>query len=107
MIVPTVGRVVHYYPAEHEASGFRYEHAMTRYSDQPFVAHVVHVWSETCVNLVVYDHAGKSHIRTSVPINMPAGEGSRAEWMPYQMGQAAKTEAAEAKIAKGEARLGA
>lgn len=92
MIKPTVGRNVHYYPAAHDP--------MVRYSDQPCHANIAHVWSDTCVNLIVADHDGTPFSRTSVPINIDVPEGyARAEWMAYQQGQAAKTEATEAKLA--------
>lgn len=94
MIPPTIGRVVWYIPSEHDLDSIG---RMRRLGDQPFDAHVVHVWSETCVNLVVFDHEGTMFKRTSVPINIE-GASPRAEWMPYQQGQAAK-HAAEAKAA--------
>jgi hypothetical protein len=97
MIKPTVGRVVHFRLAPSASNG-----AMQIYDkDAPLCALVTYVWSDTCVNLIVFDHAGSGHPRTSVPINNTAGAGWWAEWMPYQIGQAAKTEALEAKIAQG------
>lgn len=85
MIKPTIGRVVWFHPADFEMSAIQVGHAMVRHSDQPFEAHVVHVWSDTCVNLVVFDHDGNAHKRSSVPINidnMGHPTGSYAEWMP-------------------------
>lgn len=95
MIKPTIGRVVWYFPSDYDLSGIQAGTVMQRHSDQPFDAHVVYVWSDTCVNLVVLDHDGNMFKRTSVPINVE-GISPRAEWMPYQQGQAAK-HAAEAK----------
>lgn len=100
MIKPTIGRVVWFHPAPCELSAMQVGHAMVRHTDQPFEAHVVHVWSDTCVNLVVFDHDGNMHKRTSVPINvenMGHPLGSYADWMPYQVGQAAKHSADDAK----------
>ena len=96
-LLPTVGRVVYFHPASHKLLGFQVEGAMIRRGDQPFDAHIVFVWSYTCVNLVVFDHNGNMHKRTSVPINQGNTGGSYAEWMPYQVGQAAKVEAGQLK----------
>lgn len=95
MIKPTTGRVVHYYVSSIEAAN-----GMEVYDIKvPLTALIAYVWSDTCVNLEVLDHAGKAWQRTSVPINISvAGATAWAEWMPFQMGQAAKTEAAEAKL---------
>jgi hypothetical protein len=96
MITPTVGRVVWFAPA-------RGDTAMTFGVDQPCAALVAYVWNDRMVNLAVFDHNGAFHARTSVPLLQdddakPEG-GYFATWMPYQKGQAAKTEAAEAKLA--------
>ena len=89
MIKPTVGRVVWFHP-----SGSEPVH-------QPNAAIVAHVWSDTCINLAVFDANGVASNQTSVFLYQ--GEGERpsslyAEWMPYQQGQAAKTEALEVKL---------
>lgn len=92
MIKPTVGRVVWYYPFPSDPGPSP--------GGQPLAAHVAHVWSETCVNLMVIDANGVSYNRTSVLL---VQDGSArpdvgfCEWMPYQKGQAAKHEALEAK----------
>lgn len=91
MIKPTVGRIVWFYPS----STLSYE--------QPFAAIITYVWSDVLVNLAVFHHNGDSAPRTSVVLEqeewpVPAGE-SFCTWMPYQKGQAAKTEALEAKLA--------
>lgn len=87
MIKPTVGRVVWYYPsADHKAA--------------PYAAIVAHVWSDTCVNLGIFDSNGipMSKPPTSVRLlqegeDKPAA-GDFCEWMPYQVGQAKRHEAA-------------
>ena len=89
MIKPTVGRVVWYHPAGSTAA------------EQPLAAIVARVWSDTCVNLAVFDSNGAASNQTSVFLFQ--GDGERpsscyAEWMPYQQGQAAKTEALEKKL---------
>ena len=85
MIKPTIGRVVWYYPPGGPVA-------------QPQAAIVVWVWSDTCVNLAVFDVNGVATNQTSVFLyqNEPNSErpsSSFCEWMPYQLGQAAKTEA--------------
>jgi hypothetical protein len=97
MIKPTVGRVVLYYPT--------LEERIARNGDQPLAAIICCVLSDTCVNLVVFDANGISHSRTSVILrqdDQPNG-GYCWEWMPYQKGQAAKTEELENELKdKGE-----
>lgn len=84
MITPTVGRIVWYHPKG------ELPHA------QPFAAIIAHVWSDTCVNLAIFDANGKpmSAPPTSVLLvqegqEVPSG-GHYCEWMPYQKQQAAK-----------------
>lgn len=87
MITPTVGRVVWYKDGR---------------PDGPCAAIVARVWSDRCVNLMVIDPSGNTFGATSVPlvqqedVNVPVG--AYCEWMPYQKGQAAKTEALEKKL---------
>lgn len=86
MIKPTIGRVVWFYPG-----GYPPE-------TQPFTALICHVHSDTMVNLAVFDENGIASNSTSRFLWNGEGDrptGDYAEWMPYQQGQAAKTEAAE------------
>lgn len=90
MIKPTIGRVVWYHPVQSDP-------------EIVFAAIVCHVWSDTCVNLHVMDSNGHCFAKTSVLLYQ--GEGQKpthefAEWMPYQQGQAAKTEQLEKQLAK-------
>ena len=90
MIKPTIGRVVWFHPAGSTPE------------EQPLVAIIAHVWSDTCINLAVFDTNGVASNQTSIFLFQ--GDGERpsslyAEWMPYQQGQAAKTEALEKKLA--------
>lgn len=94
MIEPTQGRVVWYRPAGEEPG-------MTIFAGgQPMAATVAFVWNPRLVNLVVTDHAGLQHARTSVRL-LQDGDVVQTnertertcEWMPYQKGQAARTEA--------------
>jgi hypothetical protein len=93
MIKPTVGRVVWFTPPNNSAeSGF------SGYGGQPMAATVAYVWNDRLVNLQVTDHAGVAHAKTSVPLiqdDEPKPDGYYCEWMPYQKGQAAKTEQLE------------
>lgn len=92
MIKPTIGRVVWYYPID-----AIYE---------PLAAIICHVWSNYCVNLAYFDENGVAANATSVPLHQD-GIGAKpqrffCEWMPYQLGQAAKTEEALAASESGE-----
>jgi len=101
MITPTVGRVVWYHPDQRDRLGIT--SLVINDASQPCAAHIAYVWSPRLVNLLVIDHDGNSHSRRSVVLN----QGDRfdidaspyCEWMPYQKGQAAKTEALEQKLA--------
>lgn len=102
-ILPSIGRKVWFYEALADAG------CLDQY--QPYDATIVYVHSPSIVNLRVTKHSGDTIIRTSVPLRNPAGAGvdlhgsgnPYCTWMPYQMGQAAKTEAAEAKLAEAPA----
>jgi hypothetical protein len=95
MIKPTVGRVVWY-----------------RYADnlQPNAAIVAFVHSDTLVNLAIFNEEGRMSEPGQTYITLYQGKGDRpsypyCEWMPYQQGQAAKTEALEKQLTeKGEPR---
>ncbi len=88
MIKPTIGRVVWYFPSDDDIKQGMVIHES---HSGPVDAHVVYVWSDTCVNLVVFDHQGNMFKRSSVAINVE-GASPHAEWMPYQVGQAKKEE---------------
>jgi hypothetical protein len=93
MIIPTVGRVLWYYPFPSDPG--------PNPKDQPLAAIVAHVWSSSCVNLMVIDANGATYNRTSVLL---VQEGASrpdlgfCEWMPYQKGQAAKNEVLETQL---------
>lgn len=103
MISPTVGRVVWYRPALSDP--------IVNHGSQPLAAIVAYVWSDSMVNLAVFDHNGQSHSRTSVRLlqegEAPPTPSAYCEWMPYQLGQAKRTEAAEAAAAFEKKAIGA
>lgn len=96
-IVPTIGRVVLYVPGpgDHTAVG-----------NQPHAATVAFVHNDNLVNLSIVDANGMQYARTEVPL---VNEGETSEtlhgfchWMPYQIGQAAKTEEIENQLKVGQ-----
>lgn len=91
VIKPSIGRVVWFYPGGKVAldSG-----------RQPCSAQVAFVHSDSMINVGYFDADGYAKNATSVRLvqagEAPPENGFFAMWMPYQQGQAAKTEAAEA-----------
>lgn len=98
VITPTPGRIVWYWPSTNDG--------LSALAGQPLAAIVAAVHDDRHVNLSVIDAHGNHHGRTNVFLSQPDQERptSRdygfAEWMPYQKGQAAKTEQAVA-VAEG------
>lgn len=99
IIKPTVGRVVWYRLRDKD------DIRMCRFNTQgesrpdPLTALIVGVETDRLVNLIVFDTSGQMFPRKSVPLVQDgepvAGCCAYCEWMPFQKGQAAKTEAAE------------
>jgi hypothetical protein len=93
MIKPTVGRVVWFYPVGRSNQ------------QQPQAALIAHIWSNTCVNLAIFDDNGVPYPNPPTSIllvqegNPVPGGGNYCCWMPYQTGQAAKTEALQKELA--------
>jgi hypothetical protein len=93
VIKPTNGRVVWYYP-----DGLKGLDA----GDQPRPATVAYVHSDNCINIGYLDVNGNPKNATSVRLlqdDEPAPAFPFAMWMPYQKGQAAKTEQLEKQVA--------
>lgn len=94
VIKPSVGRVVLFY-------------AMPGADVRP--ALVVHVWADVCINICTWDGNGTPvpNPPTSVRLVQPGetlpASGPYCTWMEYQISQAAKTEAAEKKLAAAKA----
>jgi len=95
MIGPTVGRIVWYWPSKGDHP---------EPSTGPLAAIVTHVYNSRRVNLRVFDSEGEAHALTDILLLQPEDdrpdESRWCEWMPYQKGQAAKTEALEADVAR-------
>lgn len=96
IIKPTVGRVVWYWPNEHDMRDMERCYGSEL---QPFDAHILYVWSDFLVNLIVFDHTGNAFRRTSVHLKQDSPDApilekgkSHCSWMPYQIGQAKKHE---------------
>lgn len=89
MIKPTVGRVVWFYKYI-PSQGYK----------GPLAGHVAFVHSDTMVNLMVIDENGHPRSETSVLLVQDGQppSGDYCTWMPYQKGQAAKTEALETQL---------
>lgn len=92
MIKPTIGRIVWFWRV-----------GSTPGRDQPEAATICYVWDDSKVNLQVVDNQGYSRSEVGVTLRQP--EDSRdvpslpyAEWMPYQKGQATRTEELEAAL---------
>jgi hypothetical protein len=85
-IVPTIGRVVHFWPAVH--------YLEQRPADaQPQAAIVAYVHGEECVNLAVFSPGGEVTPMTSVRLQQTDSDpidprDAHATWMPFQVGQA-------------------
>jgi hypothetical protein len=87
MIKPTVGRVVLYTPPANDPILLEYQ--------APFKADVIYVWGDRCVNLSITYPNGQVRFESSVTLVQEGDRhmvefGRYAEWMPYQIGQAAK-----------------
>jgi hypothetical protein len=101
MIKPTVGRVVWFYPHAGDST-------LCQAPGEPLAAIIARVWSDRVVNLSVIDANGKQEPRTSVTLVQDGDEkpqGYYCEWMPYQKGQAAKTESLEQIVERNSANL--
>lgn len=95
MIKPTVGRVVWYHPGDDDPPPL--------FRGEALAAIVTRVHGDREVNLTVFRADGITYGRHNIRLRQ---EGDApwpkpfCEWMPYQLGQAKKTEAAEAKLAE-------
>lgn len=100
MIAPSVGRVVWFF-----GKGDSFHPAMGN-PPQPHAAMVTFVHGDRLVNLIVYSAVGIPYSRTGVKLlqdDDPEPQGEHAVWMPYQLGQAKKTEELEQRIDRAAA----
>lgn len=104
IIEPTVGRVVHYFPDFRSAK-------CGSLGPAPWAAIITRVFTDTQVGLVVFLPDGtpkpvescfllqQGYLDPNSSAERQMPEGAHCEWMAYQKGQAAKTEAAEKALA--------
>lgn len=107
VIKPTVGRKVWYRPSKHDTVGpvpMTTAGSVEHGTAAPLDATVIAVWGDRMVNVLVTDVVGRHFPVLSVDLLQPGDEprkdadgnviGRYCEWMPYQVGQAAKDETA-------------
>lgn len=89
MIKPTIGRVVWVWQSEVQG--------------QPYPALITKVWGDNTINVAGFNDGGTPFSQSSIHLVQEEDQQSkpscRAEWMPYQVNQAAKHEAAEQPVA--------
>lgn len=91
VISPTPGRVVWFNPTPHDG--------IATLNGQPLAAIVAGVHNDRLVNLAVFDAYGNAQQRSNVHLVQPGDavpDSAHATWMPFQIGQKEKTEAAVA-----------
>jgi hypothetical protein len=99
MIKPTVGCVVLFTPARADDKRDQ--------KSQPLAAIVACVHGDRSVNLTVFEQSGRPSPAgyLNVPLlqddDEPREGGFYCEWMPYQKGQAARTEELERRMGTG------
>lgn len=106
-IIPTVGRVVYFTPAAVDDQSI-----IPDWQSGVCAALVTAVHNQNCVNLTVFDASGNQYARCSIchVSTVSADDDVKKydtwDWMPYQKGQAAKTEELEQKLVSGSAVCG-
>lgn len=98
MIIPTVGRVVWYFPDPTNGQ-------VVKYGEQPMAATVAFVYNERTINIGFLHHQGKPGYQQAVPLLQDddpiPDEGHYCTWMPYQKAQAEKAEQREIAVTVG------
>jgi len=99
MIEPTVGRIVWYRP-----NGISRNVGIVADRHQPYAAMITEVIHARRVEIVVFGGGTPSIGPVTCDLmqdgdKVPAPGADYCEWMPYQKGQAAKTEALETQLA--------
>ena len=90
MIKATVGRVVWYHPADSDPT--------PKFRGEPLAAIVARVHSDRLINLTVFRADGITYGRHDVQLVQDGDQRPTerfAEWMPFQKGQAMKTDELE------------
>jgi hypothetical protein len=90
MIPPTVGRVIWFRPIG------------ARGGEQPLSASIAHVNHDGTINIGYFSPIGQACAAVGIEIWDGESErptGAYCEWMPYQKGQAQKTEQLEKQVA--------
>lgn len=84
MITPTVGRTIYYKPRTSEVL---YVH------DQPWICFITHINADGTINVYALNEVGqpiaKNHMTLAQDRDPVEGE---VYWMPYQVGQASKSQ---------------
>lgn len=104
IIKPTIGRKVWFKPGNVtqfiDANGGLVTPKII--SDQPMDATIVYVWHDRMVNLLVNDHHGLPFALTSVTLvqecDAYVANSPHCVWMPYQLGQAKKSESIDSLV---------
>lgn len=99
MIVPTIGRVVHFIPKKE-----KYDFGFCFLAGRPHAAMITAVHGDRCVNIVAFDVNGKSYGFTSVNLVQPSDapdtvQGDYCCWMPFQVGQSQAVKEAQKEVA--------
>lgn len=94
MIEPTIGRIVWFHPHPDAPN--------QKLSGQPHAAKIAHVNADGTINLGCLNSLGLPYAATNVRL-IQEGQvapiaAAYAEWMPYQKGQAAKTEQLQSQV---------
>jgi hypothetical protein len=101
MIMPTVGRIVWFWPDKNDCPG-------QWPGEQPLAAIITHVVHNRRVHLNVFEATGGSCAKVGVLLKQPSDPdvyGEHCSWMPYQVGQAQKHESADLSAANGDAKV--
>lgn len=100
MIEPTVGRIVLFHPHVNDGGDP---------NGQPHAAIVTHVHHDRLINLTVFNENGSIYAKQNVQLVQDEDpfptDGSYAEWMAYQKGQATKTDSVTVDLQKIDERF--
>jgi hypothetical protein len=102
MIKPTVGRVVHFHENLNQVLSDHY---------QPMAALVCYVHDDRLINIAAFSHTGQHWPLAKVPLiqegdpTPPLGT-EYCSWMPFQIGQAQKTEQLQSSLDRRSAEGG-